>query len=80
MGKLYKENRRIRRIEQEKHPRNRKQKFFVESLIVFGDNSKIRECLLELLRTELDELKIGLIPISDATQETLRLAKIIGQL
>ncbi|BCL77792.1 LLM class F420-dependent oxidoreductase [Ktedonobacteria bacterium brp13] len=53
---------------------------FVESLIVFGDDSKIRERLLELLGTELDELVVGISPISDATQETIRLAKIIGQL
>ncbi|HTK08053.1 MAG TPA: LLM class flavin-dependent oxidoreductase [Ktedonobacteraceae bacterium] len=53
---------------------------FVESLITFGNDNKIRERLLELLGTGLDELKIGLSPISDETQETIRLAKIIGQL
>ena len=53
---------------------------FVESLIIFGNANKIRERLLELLGTGLDELMVGLIPISDATQETIRLAKIIGQL
>ena len=53
---------------------------FVESLIVFGDDSKIQERLQELLGMGLDELVVGLNPISDATQETLRLAKIIGQL
>lgn len=53
---------------------------FVESLIIFGNDNKIRERLLELLGTELDELKVGLSPISDETQETIHLAKIIGQL
>jgi probable F420-dependent oxidoreductase len=53
---------------------------FVESLIIFGNDNTIRERLLELLGTELDELKVGLSPLADKTQETMRLAKIIGQL
>ena len=53
---------------------------FVESLLVFGDESKIRDRLLELLGAGIDELTIGLVPISDATQEGIRLAQFIGQL
>jgi hypothetical protein len=53
---------------------------FVESLLVFGDESKIRDRLLELLGTGIDELTIGLVPVSDAAQEGIRLARLIGQL
>lgn len=52
----------------------------VESLLVFGDESKIKDRLLELLSTELDELTLGLVPISDPAQEQIRLARLIGQL
>ena len=52
----------------------------IESLIVFGDESEIKDRLLELLRTEIDELRIGLLPVSDAAQEGIRLARLIGQL
>lgn len=53
---------------------------FVESLLVFGDESRIRDRLLELLSTEVDELTISLVPVSDAVQERTRLARLIGQL
>jgi probable F420-dependent oxidoreductase len=53
---------------------------FVESLLVFGDESKIRDRLLELLWMGVDELTIGLVPVSDAAQEGMRLARLIGQL
>lgn len=53
---------------------------FVESLIIFGSAQKIQERLRELLETGIDELMVSLSPIADETQETLRLAKIIGQL
>jgi len=52
----------------------------IESLIVFGDESKIKDRLLELLGTEFDELRISPIPVSDATREGIRLARLIGQL
>ncbi|HEY7419073.1 MAG TPA: LLM class flavin-dependent oxidoreductase [Ktedonobacteraceae bacterium] len=52
----------------------------VDSLLVFGDESKIKDHLLELLSTEIDEITISLVPISDATQEETRLARLIGQL
>ncbi len=53
---------------------------FVESLLVFGDESKIKDRLLELLSTEIDELTISLVPVSDPIQERTRLARLIGQL
>ncbi|GHO51036.1 LLM class flavin-dependent oxidoreductase [Ktedonospora formicarum] len=53
---------------------------FIESLLVFGDESKIRDRLLELLSMGIDELTIGLIPISDAVSEGNRLARLIGRL
>jgi hypothetical protein len=52
----------------------------VESLIVFGDESKIKDRLLELLGTEIAEVRIGLLPVSDAAQERLRLARLIARL
>jgi alkanesulfonate monooxygenase SsuD/methylene tetrahydromethanopterin reductase-like flavin-dependent oxidoreductase (luciferase family) len=52
----------------------------VESLLVFGDESKIRDRLLELLSTEIDELTLSLVPVSNPTQERTRLARLIGQL
>ncbi|GCE45255.1 putative F420-dependent oxidoreductase [Thermosporothrix hazakensis] len=51
----------------------------VESLLVYGDERRIRERLLELLHTEIDELTVGLIPVADAAQEALRLARLIGE-
>jgi alkanesulfonate monooxygenase SsuD/methylene tetrahydromethanopterin reductase-like flavin-dependent oxidoreductase (luciferase family) len=53
---------------------------FIESLLVFGDESKIRDHLLELLSMGIDELTIGLFPVSDAAQEVSHLARLIGQL
>ncbi len=53
---------------------------FVESLLVFGDESKIKDRLLELLSTGIDELTISLVPVSDPIQERTRLARLIGQL
>jgi F420-dependent oxidoreductase-like protein len=52
----------------------------VESLIVFGTESKIKDRLLELLGTDFDELRISPLPISDAALEGIRLARLIGQL
>ena len=53
---------------------------FIESLLVFGDESRIRDRLLELLSSGIDELTLGLIPVSDAAQEETRLARLIGRL
>ncbi|GHO57237.1 LLM class flavin-dependent oxidoreductase [Ktedonobacter robiniae] len=53
---------------------------FVESLLVFGDESKIRDRLQELLEAGIDELTLGLVPVSDANQEEIQLARLIGQL
>jgi F420-dependent oxidoreductase-like protein len=52
----------------------------VESLLVFGDESRIKDRVLELLSTEVDELTLSLIPVSDSAQEQTRLARLIGQL
>jgi F420-dependent oxidoreductase-like protein len=52
----------------------------IESLLVFGDESQIKDRLLELLGTEIDELTIEPVPVSDAAQEGIRLARLIGQL
>lgn len=53
---------------------------FVEKLLVFGDESKIKERILEILSTEIDELTIVLLPVSDPGEEQNRLARLIGQL
>lgn len=52
----------------------------IESLIIFGDESKIKDRLLELLATEIDEVRIAALPVSDAAQEVMRLARLIGRL
>jgi hypothetical protein len=53
---------------------------FVEKLMVFGSESKIKDHLQELLATELDKLAISLIGVSDPVQEQVRLARLMGQL
>lgn len=52
----------------------------VESQLIFGDESQIKDRLLELLQTEIDELSVGIIPVADAAQESTRLARLIGRL
>ena len=52
----------------------------VESLVIFGDESRIRDSLQEQLSSGVDELTVILVPISDAAQEQTRLARLIGQL
>jgi F420-dependent oxidoreductase-like protein len=52
----------------------------IESIIISGDESKVRERLLELFAQGVDELTIGVVPISDAAQETVRLARLVGRL
>jgi len=52
----------------------------IESLLVFGDESKVKDRLLEILSTGIDALAITLIPVSDAVQEGGRLAQLIGHL
>ena len=53
---------------------------FVEGLIVFGEEGKIKDRLLELLSTEIDELIVSVVPVVDAGQEEMRLARLIGRL
>jgi alkanesulfonate monooxygenase SsuD/methylene tetrahydromethanopterin reductase-like flavin-dependent oxidoreductase (luciferase family) len=52
----------------------------VESVLVFGDESKIKDRLLELLPAGIDELTLRLVPVFDAIQEGTRLARLIGQM
>lgn len=53
---------------------------FVEKLMIFGSESKIKIHLQELLATEVDELVVSLIGISDSAQEQVRLAQLMSQL
>jgi alkanesulfonate monooxygenase SsuD/methylene tetrahydromethanopterin reductase-like flavin-dependent oxidoreductase (luciferase family) len=52
----------------------------IESLVVFGNESKIRDRVLELLATDIDTLALSLVPASDPTQERVRLARLVGRL
>lgn len=52
----------------------------IEKLLIFGDESKIKDHILELLSTGIDELTLDLQPVSDLVQEQTRLARLIGQL
>jgi alkanesulfonate monooxygenase SsuD/methylene tetrahydromethanopterin reductase-like flavin-dependent oxidoreductase (luciferase family) len=52
----------------------------VEGLLIFGDESEIKDRLLELLSSELDELTLSLVPVSNPAQEQIRLARLVGQL
>jgi alkanesulfonate monooxygenase SsuD/methylene tetrahydromethanopterin reductase-like flavin-dependent oxidoreductase (luciferase family) len=52
----------------------------IESLVVFGHESKIRDRVLELLATDIDTLALSLVPVSDPTQERVRLARLVGRL
>jgi hypothetical protein len=53
---------------------------FVEKLMVFGSESKIQDRLQELLATEIDELAVSLVGVSDPAQEPGRLARLMSQL
>ncbi len=53
---------------------------FIESLLIFGNEGKIRESLLKLLESGLDELAVSGVTVSDPARERTRLAKIIGSL
>jgi F420-dependent oxidoreductase-like protein len=52
----------------------------VERLLVFGDESKIKSRVQELLSMGIDELTLSLVAVSDPNQEKIRLARLIGQL
>jgi hypothetical protein len=52
----------------------------IESLLVFGNEGKIRDRVLELLSAGIDALALSLVPVSDATQERVRLARLVGRL
>jgi hypothetical protein len=63
--------------EQDMHPVSER---LIESLVVWGLESKIRDRVLELLRTPIDALALSLVPVSDISQERRRLARLVGQL
>jgi F420-dependent oxidoreductase-like protein len=52
----------------------------VESLLIFGDEDKVKDRLLELLAAGVDELTVDSLTVSDAAQERMRLARLIGHL
>jgi alkanesulfonate monooxygenase SsuD/methylene tetrahydromethanopterin reductase-like flavin-dependent oxidoreductase (luciferase family) len=52
----------------------------VESLLVFGEEDQVKDRLLELLAAGVDELTVDPLAVSDAAQERMRLARLIGQL
>ncbi len=52
----------------------------VESLLVFGDEDQVKDRLLELLAAGVDELAVDSLTVSDAAEERMRLARLIGQL
>jgi alkanesulfonate monooxygenase SsuD/methylene tetrahydromethanopterin reductase-like flavin-dependent oxidoreductase (luciferase family) len=52
----------------------------IENLVVFGNESKIRDHVLELLETPIDALALSLVPVSDAAQERVHLARLVGRL
>ncbi|HLZ58939.1 MAG TPA: hypothetical protein VKR06_18505 [Ktedonosporobacter sp.] len=49
-------------------------------LMIFGSESKIKDHLQELLATEMDELAVSLVGVSDPAQEPVRLARLMSQL
>ena len=53
---------------------------FVEKLMIIGLKSKIKDHLQELLATEIDELAVSLVGVSDPAQEPVRLARLMSQL
>lgn len=52
----------------------------IESLVVFGDEGKLRDRVLELLATGIDTLALSIVPVSDTNQEIVRLARLVGRL
>ena len=62
--------------EQDTHPVSER---LIESLVVFGNEDKIRDRVLELLGTPIDALALSLVPVSDAAQERVRLARLVGR-
>jgi hypothetical protein len=52
----------------------------IDSLIVSGNEATVAAQFTELLAAGLDELYVGLVPITDADNEQSRLVHLIGQL
>lgn len=63
--------------EQDTHPISER---LIESLVVFGNEGKIKDRVLELLATDIDALALSLVPVSDVAQEGVRLARLVGRL
>ncbi|GHO90495.1 LLM class F420-dependent oxidoreductase [Reticulibacter mediterranei] len=63
--------------EQDIHPVSER---LIESLVVWGLEGKIRDRVLELLGTPIDVLALSLVPVSDISQERVRLARLVGRL
>jgi F420-dependent oxidoreductase-like protein len=53
---------------------------FIDRLLVYGSEGKIKDRLLELLAIGIDELVLSFIGVSDGEQESARLTRLIGQL
>jgi F420-dependent oxidoreductase-like protein len=52
----------------------------IEQLVISGSESRIKDRLLELLATDIDELMLSFIGIADAGQESARLTRLLGLL
>jgi F420-dependent oxidoreductase-like protein len=52
----------------------------LERVLVYGNAGQIKDQLLAILERGIDELVIGPVWVSDAAQETMQLAQMIGQL
>lgn len=52
----------------------------IESLVISGDESKIRDHVLGLLASDIDALALSLVPVSDTALEEARLARLVGRL
>ena len=52
----------------------------VDSLVISGNEATVTARFTELLAAGLDELNVFLLPITDASDEQLRIMHLIGQL
>jgi F420-dependent oxidoreductase-like protein len=52
----------------------------IESMLIFGDESKLKDRFQQLLASGIDELNISPIVIADAAQEASRVVRLIGSL
>ncbi len=52
----------------------------IESMLIFGDESKLKDRFQQLLASGIDELNISSIAVADAAQEASQLVRLIGSL